>query len=204
MGCRESYSHALISLEVHLAKYPDDLGALEMVGLGRMKSSDAAGAVECFERILAMQPDFERVLSSASLASERLGMDAKAIAYLERAIQVNPYSSQYRVTLGHLWMKQRKWERAMQAGEEALKLNPASLDARRLMVLLHGRQGHGPQALAAWQAFAGLDPPDKKNSGGWGPIRRAAGTNLPWRASRRKPDVFRSVHVGLTPRRSPG
>jgi tetratricopeptide (TPR) repeat protein len=153
---------ALAFLERYLAKHPDDPEVLEALGVARMRHKDDQGALDCFDKILAVTPKFERVLSNAAFVAGNLGLDEKAAAYLKRAIQVNPYASRYYIAAGYQALKGENWGKAQQAVEKALELNPASLEARRLLVILHTRQGNHDQALEAWRAFAALDPPDKE------------------------------------------
>jgi tetratricopeptide (TPR) repeat protein len=127
-----------------------------------MRGSDAQAALDCFEKILATNPKFERVLSNAAHAAGNLGLNEKALGYLERAIQVNPYASRYHIGAGYQAVQAENWARAKQAAEQAIELNPASLDARRLLVILYAKQGNRAPAFEAWRAFAALDPPDKE------------------------------------------
>jgi regulator of sirC expression with transglutaminase-like and TPR domain len=153
-------SQAVSFLEDYLGTHPEDPAVLEAVGLARGHYGDARGALDCFEKLLLTTPNFERALSNAAQAAGDLGEDARAVAYLERAIAVNPHASKYHVGLGYLSLKTKNLARAVQAAEQGLQINPASVDARRLMVHVRVQQGDRAMALKAWQAFAAFNPPD--------------------------------------------
>jgi len=152
---------AVSILESHLRNCPDDVEALDALGVARLEENIPTAALECFEKILAVDPNSERALTKASSAAAAVGEDKKALGYLEQAIKINPYSASNWVGLGHLCMRRAEWAKAAEAVDQSLRLSPASLDARRLAVIVPYRQGKRAQAVAAWQAFAAFEPPDK-------------------------------------------
>jgi hypothetical protein len=48
------------------------------------------------------------------------------------------------------------------AARRAIAVNPASVDARRILFLAQLRQGNRDAAKQAWQTLAAFDPPDKE------------------------------------------
>ncbi|MGP0068402.1 MAG: tetratricopeptide repeat protein, partial [Isosphaeraceae bacterium] len=85
-----------------------------------------------------------------------------AIADLRRAIAINPWRAAYRMDLAALQFDRRDWPAAADACREAIRLNPADVETRKLLVrsLLHREDIEA--ARAEFQTLLGFDPPDRE------------------------------------------
>ena len=69
---------------------PSDKTDLYKNGMAKFIQQDFAGALEDFDRALALDPQFADVLQAAAHAHEKLGDFDQAVALAERAVACNP------------------------------------------------------------------------------------------------------------------
>jgi Flp pilus assembly protein TadD len=60
-----------------------------------------------------------------------------------------------------------QWRPAIDACRAALRLNPADLSARRLLIACYLRQGDTTRARAECRTLIGFDPPDRDQLERW-------------------------------------
>jgi tetratricopeptide (TPR) repeat protein len=162
--CRDGSEGAAIALpllEAALAARPDDLAAWESkaFALGQLGRGDEAMAA--FRKVLAQQPDRETALTGAAFLSARGRKTDDAIALWQRDIALNPWRSEYHAELAAVLFQNRDWRRAALACREALRLNPANQEARKLLVRCELRLQDRDAAQREFQTLLGFDPPDR-------------------------------------------
>ena len=102
-------------------------------------SSGVSKRADRHSAALAREPNRESALVGAADAAARAGRLDDAIADLRRAIAVNPWRPAYRSDLAALCFDRRDWPAATAACRDALRLNPADLETRKLLVRCHLR-----------------------------------------------------------------
>ena len=75
-------------IEEMLAEQPNEAELHYMLAMEHAGAGDDAGAVRCFERLLAVAPDYPPAYHQAGRALHRLGRIAEARAMLERGIPI--------------------------------------------------------------------------------------------------------------------
>jgi tetratricopeptide (TPR) repeat protein len=85
----------------------------------------------------------------------------EAIASWRRAIAINPWHSDYHARLAVVHAQAHDWPAAMAAGREALRLNPAHIEARKVLVRGLLRTGDTAGARAAFETVLELAPDDR-------------------------------------------
>ena len=88
-----------------------------------------------------MEPNRESALTGAAYLAAQAGRREDAIAYWQRAIAISPWRSDYRAELASLYFQSRDWRAAAEACRETLRLNPANLEVRKLLVRCYLRLG---------------------------------------------------------------
>ena len=162
--CRDSpgdAANALPLLEQALKMQPDDLPAQEAKGfalgrLGRLRESLTA-----FQVVLAREPDRESALTAAAQIAAQGGQRADAIAYWQRAIAISPWRSDYQAELALLYFRARDWPAAAETSRNALRLNPADLETRKLLVRCYIRLGDADAARGEFMTLLAFDPADR-------------------------------------------
>jgi hypothetical protein len=119
-------------LEASLTAFPDDVPAWEARGQALAMLNRLPEALAAFEGALARSPHRELSLHGAALTAQKTGDRDKALSYWRRAVAVDPSAADYRGNLAQLLVHTRAWEEARPHAEAWLRLDPASLEARRL------------------------------------------------------------------------
>jgi hypothetical protein len=152
---------AVARLESALQARPDDLAAREALGAALAVLGRSGESLTAMEAVLAREPGQERALDVATLMAARVGRFDDALAFARRALAVDPSTSAHHVALAQLSAQRRAWQEAVDACRAALRLNPADLSARRLLVLSLAQSGDRTAARAEREIYLRFDPPDR-------------------------------------------
>jgi hypothetical protein len=114
---------------------PDDPAVLTSLGLVILRKGGAVEAARLYERALMLEPDYAPYRINAATAWKEAGDIPKAIAHLEKAIEMDPsLESAYR-KLGEIYQKAKQPEKARELFERYLKFMPDNVTARTAMEL---------------------------------------------------------------------
>jgi Tfp pilus assembly protein PilF len=157
----ESAAEALPLLEAALSARPDDVAAWECKGvalgrLGRYKESLAA-----FRTALDREPDRETTLFEAADHAARAGRREDAIAYWRRVIAISPWRAAYHANLAVALFQARDWREAAKESRATLRLDPADLASRQLLIDCELRLNDREAALKEFRTLLEFDPPDR-------------------------------------------
>src|SRR5262249_33574298 len=103
----------------------------------------------------------------AALMAGQTGRVNEAIEFWTRAIALNPWNWEYHDELAKLHADRQEWKQAAEQCQQALKLNMASWETRRLLVkcLLH--LGEKTKAGNELEILLGFEPPDPEALRRW-------------------------------------
>ena len=180
--CRDGRSAAAVALpllESALAARPDDLAAWEARGFALTMLGRYAEGLAAFRSALDREPGRESALLGAADAAARAGRRDDAIADLRRAIAINPTRWAYHADLASLYFRGRDWPAAAATGREAVRLSPADVATRRLLVRTFLRMGDSQAARSELQTLLGFNPPDRDELIRWFPPGASLGKWLP-------------------------
>jgi predicted O-linked N-acetylglucosamine transferase (SPINDLY family) len=103
---------------------PEQLDALEGLGIAALQSQRAAEALEWLTRAREKAPDSVRVLSNLGIAQGRNGQLAAAIESYRRAHELDPKDSRVLINLGRSQREAQQLEDAIATFRRALELSP--------------------------------------------------------------------------------
>lgn len=138
-----------------LAEQPDDVAALEGLGVLIIQQGRAAEAARLFARAAERQPDSARLQANLGESLRSIGRLDEALVHLTRAAELDPAFAQAWNSLGLLAHGRGHFEYAETAYREALRLRPKF--AASLVNLANALLGRGrldPAADALRQALA--------------------------------------------------
>jgi hypothetical protein len=170
---------ALPLLEAALAGRSDDVTAWECKGyaLGGLGRYDEALAA--FRNALSLQSGRESALVAAAHVAAKMDRRQDAVAYWQRAIDTNPWRSDYHAELAFVYFHDRNWRASADSCRETLRLNSSSVKVRKLLVQCYLNLGNFEAARGELKTVLGFDPPDRADlirsfyvqsrSGGSGP-----------------------------------
>jgi Flp pilus assembly protein TadD len=152
---------ALPLLAEALAARADDVTAWESKGQALHSLGRNNDALAALRTALTLAPGRESALVEAARVAATLDRRQDAAAYLERAIAVNPWRSDYHAERAIVYFNDGKWQEAVDACLQALRLNSSSLRVRKLLVQCYLNLGNTKAARAELETVLGFDPPDR-------------------------------------------
>ena len=164
--CRDGFggaASALPLLERVLKARPDDLPAREAKGFALSQLGRLQEALAAFQTVLAKEPDRESALTGAAQIAAEAGRRDDGIAYWQRAIGIDPWRSDYHGELALLYFQSRDWRAAAEACRHALRLNPADLEIRKLLVRCYLRLRDPEAARTEFATLLAFDPVDRND-----------------------------------------
>jgi hypothetical protein len=149
----------LPGLELSLQRYPNDSEGLATRAWMLWYTHRRREALETAEDLLRRWPDNRKALFLASAFAREMGRTDLALGYARRLATLDPYASESHATLAALLHAKGNWQEALDAANEALRLNPARIDVRKLIITCHLRLGQTEQARAVRQDMEAAQVP---------------------------------------------
>jgi putative PEP-CTERM system TPR-repeat lipoprotein len=109
---------ALKLLDALMASHPADLDLLTLAGEARLRARDYNGAAQLFERASLLQPKVAQLHAELALSRLGNGENARAIAELERAVQLDRGSERHGVLLVMAHLRANATDQALAAVTE--------------------------------------------------------------------------------------
>jgi tetratricopeptide (TPR) repeat protein len=123
---------ALALLEKSLAAFPDDVPAWEAKGVSLAILGRVSEALAAYEAALARAPGRESSLQGAAMLAQNSGDGDKALTYWRRVLEFDPWAVDYRINLSRVLVHLRAWDEARPHVQAWLRLDPGSVEARKL------------------------------------------------------------------------
>lgn len=158
----ELAKRALPLLEAWLETNPADLPALEARAIALWGLGHPEESVLIFDGILARVPDRENTLSQAASLAMEMHRHEAAVSYWRRAIKVNPWRWEYHHALAVAHVRRSEWNQGLHACQQALELNPAGLEVRKLLLGCYLGTGDKAKAAAEFERLMDFNPPDRE------------------------------------------
>ncbi len=152
---------ALPALEDALAAWPDDVPGWEAKGYALGLLHQDQEGLAAFRQALALEPNRESALTGAAYSAAHAGRREDSIGYWLRAIALSPWRAEYRAELASVYFQSRNWHEARAACRDALRLDPANLIVRKLLVRCLLRLGDQPAARGELETLIAFNPPDR-------------------------------------------
>jgi Flp pilus assembly protein TadD len=154
-------------LEEAVQAVPDDAQAGVAYGTALWNTGQPQDGLAVVEAVLERVPEHENALQTAATMTDALRRPAAALAYSRRLLQVNPHYQLYHLAHANRLVENQLWGEALQSCQVALRLNPADLKARRLLVLICARSGDKDRARKEFDTFMAFTPPEPDALRAW-------------------------------------
>jgi hypothetical protein len=164
---RKAASHALELLESALESYPDDLPAWEAKAGALWLLERKTEALATIEFALSQAPRREAALRMAALFASGLRRDEKAAAYWKRVLVINPWRPSDHFHLAENLHNGRQPRQAAEECQAALRIEPANVKTRLLLVKCYLQTGQKDLARAEFDTLLSLKPPDADQLRRW-------------------------------------
>jgi tetratricopeptide (TPR) repeat protein len=139
---------------------PDDVKALEARAELLALLDRHEDALEAWEAVLSKYPRRELALLGAAVEAQNLHEFSAALTYWRRVVTENPWEAKYRESLANLLGRQGKWAEGIEHAQACLRLDPASVEARALLVGFHIAMRNKPAARDEFAKIERLRPPN--------------------------------------------
>jgi predicted CXXCH cytochrome family protein len=147
------------SLQTATEETPDDVAAWERLGHALRHQGRPKEALDAYESALTRVPKREAVLAAAAEVAGQLDRSRDAEDYWRRALEVSPRRPDYHAHRARLLSERRQNDQALAECEQAVRLNPASVNVRLTQVACLLDAGRKDEARAAFAVLMALKPP---------------------------------------------
>ncbi len=141
-----------------LARDPQQVDALHLLGVVAYQQGNPARAVELISRAIALNPSTAVFHSNLAEAYRALGQPDRAVGCCRTALRLGPHNPDAANNLGLALQAQGKWVEAAEQFRDAIRLRPDFALAHSNLANVLRQQGDKVQALAHFRQAARIDP----------------------------------------------
>lgn len=106
---------------------------LFQTGMALMAENDLPAAVEKFDEVMALKPEFAEVWNRRGDAYAALGDEERALADYAQALKLNPYEFGAMQSSGEIWMSRSNYRKAAEFFRRALEINPTLYETAEIL-----------------------------------------------------------------------
>ncbi len=106
---------------------------LFQTGMALMAEDDLPSAVEKFDEVMVLKPEFAEVWNRRGDAYAALGDEERALADYAQALKLNPYEFGAMQSSGEIWMSRSNYRKAAEFFRRALEINPMLYETAEIL-----------------------------------------------------------------------
>jgi tetratricopeptide (TPR) repeat protein len=106
---------------------------LFQTGMALMAEDDIPAAVEKFDEVMVLKPEFAEVWNRRGDAYAALGDEERALADYAQALKLNPYEFGAMQSSGEIWMSRSNYRKAAEFFRRALEINPTLYETAEIL-----------------------------------------------------------------------
>jgi Tfp pilus assembly protein PilF len=137
---------------------PEDWEAWEAKAKALTVLNRTDEAFEDYKRVLAKQPHREISLMGAGMSAQSLDKYDDAVRYWGQAVAQSPWRASHRAAYAQALRQTEQWPEARKQAEEWVRLDPANVQARLMLVICLANCGQKDQARAEFSRIQRLKP----------------------------------------------
>ena len=161
--------------EVLSRQFPGDPTLPNILGAANARMGQTETALACYDRALAIKPDFAEVHNNRGNVLSRLGQHDEAIASFRSALQIKPEYAEAHNNLGVVLYDAGRVDEAAASYRKALKVRPAYAEAQNNLGNALADLGQSEAALASFNTALQLDPRNSQAYNNMGDTLRSLG-----------------------------
>src|SRR5262249_58135854 len=135
-----------------------DLPALEGRGYALHATGKADEALRMFDDVLARAPDREQTLIWAADAAAAASRLEPAEHYARRLAKSYPHLAEHHERLASVLLRRKEMGEALEAAQEALRVDPFRAETRALLAVIHAERGEPVLAQAQLDVLGLINP----------------------------------------------
>jgi tetratricopeptide (TPR) repeat protein/glycosyltransferase involved in cell wall biosynthesis len=138
---------------------PSDSADAEFrLGRDLQQQGNLGGAIECYQRAIAIDPNYAAAHSNLGVVKQQSGRLTEAIAHYRQALEIDPNLGETASNLGSALAEAGENEQAIAQYQRALFLNPNCAEALVNLGLLREEQGDVGEAIRCYQQAIQVNP----------------------------------------------
>jgi tetratricopeptide (TPR) repeat protein/glycosyltransferase involved in cell wall biosynthesis len=138
---------------------PSDSADAEFrLGRDLQQQSKFVGAIECYERAIAIEPNYAAAHSNLGVVKQHTGLLAEAIAHYRQALEIDPNLAETASNLGSALADAGQTTEAIAQYDRALSLNPNCAEALINLGLLREEQGDVAEGVRCYEQAIRVNP----------------------------------------------
>jgi len=145
---KQQLADALHLFQQLLKKHPQDAMLMYAIGAVYYLESQFTEAESLLKQSLAMQPDLTAAAYYLALTYDAMGDDERAIPIFHNLLKSNPRHAPSYVKLGGILVRQHQYEEAQRDLEQAVSLDPNSVEAHYQLGVVLRRMGKSAESDA--------------------------------------------------------
>jgi arylsulfatase A-like enzyme/Flp pilus assembly protein TadD len=156
------FADSVVKLKSTLKIEPDSLPVRYLLALNYYRMKDYRAAVEEFQQVLRLSPNYSLAVFYSGMAHARSGDFEQAIIHLRRALELDPTNALAAFNLGAAYLQKGNVPEAAAAFRQSVSLDPESAAGHEALgeVLLY--QGRVDEAIEALRKAVALAPNNGK------------------------------------------
>ncbi|MEG4248175.1 tetratricopeptide repeat protein [Microcoleus sp. Pol10D4] len=144
---------------VAAAFVPSDSADAEFrLGVDLQQQADFGGAIKCYERAIAINPNYAAAHSNLGVVKQHSGQLTEAIAHYRQALAIDGNLAETASNLGSALAEAGETGEAIAEYERALSLNPNCAEALINLGLLREEQGDVAEAISCYEQAIQVNP----------------------------------------------
>ncbi|MFB8793999.1 MAG: tetratricopeptide repeat protein [Microcoleus sp.] len=157
-GVFERVAQALGSAVSQECAQADEADAALIRGRDLQQQGELRGAIECYERAIAIAPNYAIAYSNLGVVKQQIGLLPEAIAYYRQALAIEPNLAETLSNLGSALADAGETAEAIAVYDRALSLNPNCAEAWINLGLARENQGDLAEAINCYLKGIQLNP----------------------------------------------
>ena len=162
IAAQQRYTEAVALLETIVMREPDDVEALDNLGVCYVNTGRREKAVAVFDSIIAREADYVYAYKRVARLLSEQGNYKEAIEYLKRGRQNVTNPQELLGDLAKVYHDYGLYQLAIQTCEDALELDPDNFEARFYKAVTMGDFTRYEEALAELDALGQEAPEDER------------------------------------------
>src|SRR6058998_1409318 len=143
------------------AREPETADSLVRKAEALVATGTYEAALAGFEEALRLDPTNVPALQGKAACHERLNQRSEALETYRRILAKDRRNLDSLRAIARLYMEDRRWRECLEAVEDLLRVRPNEAAALEMKGDALANLGHRPEALAAYEAAAAVDPGDE-------------------------------------------
>ncbi len=141
-----------------LQQEPNQIEALQLLGIIAFQNGNTEEAIACYRKALAVNPNLAPVHSNLGIALRTQGKLEEATWHYQQAVALQPNNAQFHYNLGFILQAQEKFEEAQESYRQVVALQPNYVEAYYNLGYVLYVQGQIEQAIACYDRAIELKP----------------------------------------------